>query len=317
MNERKKTGKNRSAGKPTQTGNRHRTGSPKHQGDRISSRSRRRAEEARRRRRTRLLIQGIFLGFCVCLLCFSIYQLVSIFLGYRSGDKEYEELRQYVLEEPTAPESLPDTSHVPEETQENTDTNTDASASLSVPMSRIDLDSLQEINSEAIGWIEIPDTIISYPLVQAEDNSYYLTHTFRKESNKSGSIFLEAKNHADFSDLHTIIYGHNMKNGSMFTKLKDYSSRSYLNDHPYIYIDLTDGSHCYQIFSCHEADISDNCYTIGYEHDDVYASFLESLKSSSLYDTGIDVGIDDSVITLSTCTKNGTKRFVVHAKKVY
>lgn len=314
MNERRKTGKNHSAGNTKQKEVRKKAAAPSGQGDRISSRSRRRAEEARRKRRIQLLIQGVFLGFCICLLCFSIYQLTSIFLGYRSGDKEYEELRQYVLEEPSVPGNpLPDTPAFGESGEENAE----SADSSPTPMSRIDLNALQEINSEAIGWIEIPDTMISYPMVHAADNLYYLSHTFRKESNKSGSIFLETSNSADFSDLHTIIYGHNMKNGSMFAGLKDYSSKSYLTAHPYIYIDLTDGSHCYQIFSCHEADISDGCYTIGYEHDDVYAAFLESLKSASLFDSGVEVGMEDSVITLSTCTKNGTRRFVVHAKKIY
>ncbi len=311
MNERKKNGKKYSAGKTTQKNVRKKTAAPSDRGDRISSRSRRRAEEARRRRRIQLLVQGIFVGFCVCLLCFSIYQLASIFMGYRSGEKEYEELKQYVLAEPAAP-GEPDAAV----SAEAGDADAESSDS-PVPMSRIDLDSLQEINSEAIGWIEIPDTIISYPMVHSTDNRYYLSHTFRKESNKSGSIFLETSNSADFSDLHTIIYGHNMKNGSMFAGLKDYSSKSYLDAHPYIYIDLADGSHCYQIFSCHEASVSDNCYTIGYQSDDVYAAFLESMQAASLYDTGVEVGIEDYVVTLSTCTKNGTKRFVVHARKIY
>lgn len=311
MNERKKNGKKYSAGKTTQKNVRKKTAAPSDRGDRISSRSRRRAEEARRRRRIQLLVQGIFVGFCVCLLCFSIYQLASIFMGYRSGEKEYEELKQYVLEEPAAPGD-PGTAV----SAEAGDADAESSDS-PVPMSRIDLDSLQEINSEAIGWIEIPDTIISYPMVHSTDNRYYLSHTFRKESNKSGSIFLETSNSADFSDLHTIIYGHNMKNGSMFAGLKDYSSKSYLDAHPYIYIDLADGSHCYQIFSCHEASVSDNCYTIGYQPDDVYGAFLESMQAASLYDTGVEVGIEDYVVTLSTCTKNGTKRFVVHARKIY
>lgn len=282
-------------------------------GDRISSRNRRRSKEARRRRQTRMLLQGIFLGFCICLLGFSIYQLVSIFRGYRSGDREYEELKQYVLEQPVVPEESGIVPSVSEDDEDKEETS-DPSA---LPMARIDFASLQAINPEAIGWIEIPGTIISYPIVHTTDNSYYLSHTFRKTENKAGSIFLETSNQADFSDLHTIIYGHNMKNGSMFAGLKSYSSQSYLSEHPYVFIDLQDGSHCYQIFSCHEADTSDNCYTIGYEPDEVYTTFLESLKASSLYDTGVDVDLNDSVITLSTCTRNGSKRFVVHAKKIY
>ena len=99
-----------------------------------------------------------------------------------------------------------------------------------------------------------------------------------------------ASNAADFSDLHTIIYGHNMKNGSMFAGLKNYSDQSYAEAHPYIYVDLADGSHCYEIFSAHEADATDITYTIGYRANDTYASFLDSLKTASLYDTGVEVG---------------------------
>lgn len=257
----------------------------------------------------RRLIQGILVGLCIGILLFSVWQLARIFLGYHSGDKEYDDLKeQFVLDAPVLPQEVGDIVPSGEDGE---------GEQALVPMTRIDLDALQEINPEAVGWIEIPDTIISYPMVHSTDNRYYLSHTFRKESNKSGSIFLETSNSADFSDLHTIIYGHNMKNGSMFAGLKDYSSKSYLDAHPYIYIDLADGSHCYQIFSCHEASVSDNCYTIGYQPDDVYAAFLESMQAASLYDTGVEVGIEDYVVTLSTCTKNGTKRFVVHARKIY
>lgn len=302
MNTKKNTGKSNRTGKPHAR-----------QGDRISSRSRRRSKEAARRRQKRRLIQGLILGFFACILVFSIYQLASIFLTYHSGDKEYEDLQQYVLDKPVLPEAVTGGLSSSEDSEEATD------ASL-VPMTRIDLASLQEINSEAIGWIEIPDTVISYPMVHTDNDTYYLTHTFKKESNRVGSIFVEALNHADFSDLHTIIYGHNMKNGSMFATLKNYNTKSYWQAHPYIYIDLEDNSHCYQIFSCYQADISDQCYTIGYEKDvsaEVYQQFLDHLKNSSLFDTGVEVTAEDKVITLSTCTNSGRNRFVVHAKKLY
>lgn len=275
-----------------------------------SSRNRRRQQEARKRRQIRYLLQGLFLGFCIALLIFSIWKLASIFLGYHSGEKEYEDLRQYVLEEPVSPDEV---EYAPSGSDEESGEETEPL----VPMQRIDLASLQAINNEAVGWIEIPGTVISYPLVHTSDNIYYLTHTFRREENKSGSIFIETSNSADFHDLHTIVYGHNMKNGSMFAGLKNYKKSSYYEAHPYIYIDLADGSHCYQIFSCHEAPVTDTTFTIGYAADDTYASFLNTIKGSSLYDTGVEVGVNDSVITLSTCTNDGKDRFVVHAKKLY
>ncbi len=275
-----------------------------------SSKRRKLSAEERRRRQIGLLIQGIFLGLCICLLCFSLYKLGSIFFEYQSGEKEYADLRQYLLEEPASPEDI-----IPASADGESE---DAEAEdLSVPMTRVDLPSLQEINEEAIGWIEIGGTSISYPMVYTTDNSYYLTHTFSKEKNKSGGIFVEASNEADFSDMHTIVYGHNMKDGSMFAGLKNYSKASYFEAHPYIYVDLADGSHCYQIFSCHEANTSDITYTIGFEADETYQTFLDSLKEASLYDTGVEVSQTEKVITLSTCTKSGTKRFVVHAKMVY
>lgn len=264
----------------------------------------------RKTRQTRMLFLGIALGLCICILLFSVWKLASILLGYQSGESEYKSLRKYVTEAPADPETvLADAASSEDEEGDSSD--------VAAPMTRIDLASLQELNSDAVGWIEIPDTAISYPLVHTTDNTYYLTHTFDKKSNRSGSIFIETSNATDFSDLHTIIYGHNMKNGSMFAGLKNYDTKSYAEAHPYIYVDLADGSHCYQIFSAHEADETDITYTIGYRANDTYASFLDSLKNASLYDTGVEVTQDDSVITLSTCTKNGEKRFVVHAKKLY
>jgi sortase B len=270
--------------------------------------------EARKKKQMRGLLQGLFLGFCIALLIFSIWKLASIFLGYQSGDKEYDDLRQYVLEDPVSPDEL-DPETLAEIENDEGDNESDTQTGLT--MTRIDLTGLQAINEEAIGWIEIPGTSINYPMLHTTDDAYYLTHTFNKTENKSGAIFIETLNQPDFSDLHTIVYGHNMKNGSMFAGLKNYQAQSYYNAHPYIYVDLGDASHCYQIFSAHEAELDDISYTIGYAADDKYADFLNSIKSSSLYDTGVDVDVNDSVITLSTCTKSGTKRFVVHAKKIY
>ena len=274
-----------------------------------------RKRKRRRRKRTspvRSILQGIFLGLCICLLLFSVWKLVSIFSGYHSGEKEYDDLRQYVLSEPEGTENADGTSEDLSETD-----GAEASTASSTRMERIDLASLKAINEEAVGWVEIPDTKISYPLVHTSDNTYYLTHTFKGQENKSGSIFIETSNSPDFTDLHTIIYGHNMKDGSMFAGLKNYAKKNYYEAHPYVYIDLEDGSHCYQIFSCHQADVTDISYTIGYAADDTYASFLDTLTASSLYDTGVSVSTEDSVITLSTCTNKGEQRFVVHAKKVY
>lgn len=248
---------------------------------------------------------------CLGLLAFSIFQLTGIYLEYKKGTTEYEELQKYVKEElpedgsaATLPgtdvPSMEDGEELPQEER----------------LQRVSFDELKSINSDIAAWIEIPGSGISYPVMKTDDDAYYLNHTFSKKVNSAGSIFMEALNAADFTDLHTIIYGHNMKNGSMFAGLKNYTSPSYLLSHPTVYVDLPDGTHAYQIFSCYEAEADSDSYTIGFAPDEQYAQFVQGLKDRSQYDTGVGVTVDDAVITLSTCTKSGEKRFLVHAKKI-
>ncbi len=303
--------------KKTSSTSKKRPSERKIQTDSKTSATRRRKRRRRRRKNpARSILLGLFLGLCICLFLFSIWKLATIFLGYNAGNKEYEELQQYVLSEPETPDTAASAEDASDDTSDDT-AEEETTEDVSTKEARIDFASLKAINEDAVGWIEIPGTEISYPVVHTTDNTYYLTHTFRRQENKSGAIFEESSNASDFSDLHTIIYGHNMKNGSMFAGLKNYGKKNYYEAHPYIYLDQEDGTHCYQIFSCYEADVTDVTYTVGYAADDTYASFLDSLKTSSLYDTGVSVSKEDSVITLSTCTSNGSKRFVVHAKKLY
>lgn len=258
----------------------------------------------KKRRVPIILIVALFL--CLGMVIFCGSQLAGIFLEYKEGTDEYDELRKYVEQE------VPDVSY-------NEGNSPGEGEEAEVREQRIAFEELKAQNEDVIGWIEIPDTEISYPLMQGDDDQYYLKHTFSGNKNSAGSIFVEALNKADFSERHTIIYGHNMKNGSMFGGLKEYRNASYLVDHPTIYIDLEDGTHAYAIFSCYETAANSDTYTIGFasQPDGQYERFLQTIKGRSAYDTGIEVSKNDRVITLSTCTKSGEKRFVVHGKRVY
>ena len=259
----------------------------------------------RRKKRRRVpIVLIVALVLCLGMVIYSGSQLAGIFLEYKEGTDEYDELKKYVEKE------LPDVPY-------NEDTS--AEEGEEVREQRIAFEELKAQNEDVIGWIEIPDTEISYPLMQGDDDQYYLKHTFSGNKNSAGSIFVEYQNKPDLTDRHTIIYGHNMKNGSMFGGLKEYRNASYLVDHPMVYIDLEDGTHAYQIFSCYETPANSNTYTIGFasQPDGRYEQFVQTLKNSSAYDTGIDVSKNDRVITLSTCTKRSENRFVVHAKRIY
>ncbi len=259
----------------------------------------------RRRRVPVVLIVALLLCLGVTIYCGS--QLAGIFLEYKEGTDEYDELQQYVQGE------LPEASFGDNSSEEGEG---DAEE---VREQRIAFEELKALNEDVVGWIEIPDTVISYPLLQGEDDAQYLRHTFSGKKNTAGSIFIEAENKADLTDPHTIIYGHNMKNNSMFGSLKEYHSASYLVEHPMFYIDLEDGTHAYQIFSCYETNSDSDTYTIGFGsvNDDRYGQYLQIIKGRSEYDTGIEVAKGDRVVTLSTCAKSSAKRFVVHGKRVY
>jgi len=179
----------------------------------------------------------------------------------------------------------------------------------------IDLEALREVNPEVIGWIHIPDTAVDYPIMQGEDNEYYLNNTWDGKPSSVGSIFMERKNSSDFSDYNTILYGHHMKNGSMFATVKYYADQSYWSEHPYIYVVDDSGVHRYEVFAAFEAGVTDYPYYLGFteERKQEYIDFSLSMTE---IDTGVEPGVNDRMLTLSTCTGRGTyaTRLIVQAR---
>ena len=176
----------------------------------------------------------------------------------------------------------------------------------------LNLAALRAVNPDVAGWIEIPGTELSYPIMQGVDNHYYLDHNWKQESNRGGSIFLEATCGADFSDFHTILYGHRMRDGSMFGSLRNYKEQAYWQEHPDIYVAVEGHVYRYAIFSAHESGVHDLTYRLDLVESGLQTEFLQYCASESVIDTG---GALDSehILTLSTCTGNGYRaRWVVH-----
>ena len=177
------------------------------------------------------------------------------------------------------------------------------------------LKALQEINDDVIGWIRITDTNIDYPVVKGVDNEYYLKHNVRKESSQSGSIFMDYRNQGGNRDLNTIIYGHNMRDGSMFEELTNYKKKDFFIEHPIIELTTLDGQTQWQIFSVYISNTNFNYIKTAFSNDEEYLDFLTELKEKALYDTDVDITGEDIILTLSTCTYEfNDARFVIHAK---
>ena len=181
----------------------------------------------------------------------------------------------------------------------------------------IDFEGLQAMNSDIIGWIDIPGVGISYPLLQGSNNSYYLTHMSSGEYGIHGSIFMDIHNKPDFYDSNTIIYGHNMKDGTMFAGLNAYQDFYFYQQHPYFYIYLPGYLLKYQIFSCYSGQVGSSAYTYAFGQEGAFQDFLGDILSCAAYQTSVEVKATDRVVTLSTCVNaDRNYRYLIHGKEV-
>lgn len=186
------------------------------------------------------------------------------------------------------------------------------------PDVEIDFAQLKKVNSDVIGWIYVPNTEISYPLVMGDDNQYYVNYTYNHANLSSGSIFADYRNSSDLTDQNTIIYGHNMKNGSMFGNLKKMGGQEYYEKHKYVYIYTESGVNKYKIYSAYTTTTSSSAYTYSFSSESAFQNFLNYTVRYSAITAEITPTVEDTVITLSTCTSaSNDGRFVVHAVLIY
>ena len=174
----------------------------------------------------------------------------------------------------------------------------------------VDFEGLQEINPEIYAWLEVPDTNINYPILQhgEEDQSYYLTRDMYGESNQAGSIYTENYNHKDFQDYHTVLYGHNMRNGSMFHNVRYFSEREFFDAHEALYVYMPGKILKYKTIACYEYDDRHLLGMFDFDDEEAYASYLaEIMNPRSMYSIireGVELTTEDKLLTLSTCIAN-------------
>ncbi len=166
----------------------------------------------------------------------------------------------------------------------------------------VDFDALSAINSDVTGWIYVEGTNINYPIVQGEDNSHYLHYTFSGQENRVGSIFMDYRCQADFSDRNTVIYGHRLSDKTMFTALKNYKKQSYYDAHPYYVIVTPEKKYVVEIFSGYVASVDDEAWQLNFSSDDEFSEWLADTKAKSKFKSKVTPTVNDLVVTLSTCT---------------
>jgi len=265
---------------------------------------RRKKSSKKRRRRQKLIIEKLIFITALVVFCVSAASLIKIGLGYKQGTDTYDDVFQAVVTEGD---------EGPEEETKQEAVLEDEEQELSLPY--VDLDALRDINEDSSAWIYFPNMQINYPVVHGDDNSYYLNHMIDGRSNNAGTLFVEANNSKDFLDENTIIYGHNMKNGSMFGMLKKYGKEEYYKENPSFYLFTDEGVFKYDIFSVRVVNEMSDAYMLTFSTADEYWTYIDKAFRTSMYDTETKVTADDQIITLSTCTSADTDRLIVQAVK--
>lgn len=173
-------------------------------------------------------------------------------------------------------------------------------------------ENLLKINPQILGWIAIPGTQLSFPLLQGEDNDYYLHHDIYGRESRYGAIFVDCKANLYGGESNIIIYGHHMRNGGMFGSLEEYDSRSYYEEHPSFFLFLPEEEREYEIIAVLKNDIysreKEPFQYYDYERietKEMFDKYCQGIKSHSLYDTGLTAEYGDELVTLCTCSYSG------------
>ena len=253
---------------------------------------------------------------CALIFIYAAIQLYSIFSDYKRASDEYDALAAQVVRE--LPEESTSDFRKTEDGKEGQEISIlDLPYDYDVPDYKVDLERVKEQNSDTVGWIILPDSKINYPIVKSKDNTEYLTRTFEGTEANSGAIFMDMYCPEDFNCDNTIIYGHNMKNGSMFRALNNMTDKEYFWRHHIFCIDTGKGFEEYEVISCYQTVETDlTAWKIGFESLDTYEAWLKSIVKRCNYDCA-DYDVMKKTITLSTCRgqSGGPGRFIVHLQK--
>ena len=261
-----------------------------------------RISKTRKRKKKGDLVLTIALIVAIAVFCFAAYNLFHIYTEYKKGTDEYNSIEKMAV-----------TDRDPDKEEK-----TEKDAGPKPPIT-VDFAKLKSVNPDVVGWIYMEAlTDINYPVVKGEDNETYLHTTYEKNYNFAGTIFVDYENSGDFSDCNTLVYGHNMKNGSMFGQLKKFAQdQETYNKSKYFWILTPEKNYRYQIISAYTTGVNSDTYTLFKGPGEEFEKYLQTIKGYSEIKTeDTDLTIKDKIVTLSTCTGNDATRFVVQGKMI-
>lgn len=228
---------------------------------------------------------------CSAAFAFSIYKICSILLDRQESNSEYN--------------------GIVSEAVQVEDTSAEEHAQNVMPDLKVDFDVLKDKNPDTIGWIYLPDTKINYPIVQAADNDFYLNTLFSGKKNPAGSIFADYRCN---DNTNLILYGHNMKNGTMFAPLIKYSrNKDYYNEHPTMYCAFPEGNRAVELFAGVKIkDTEVDFYPLAFSGENEFNAFVTKVKKRSNFKSEVTPEYGDRLAILSTCSyETDNSRYLV------
>ncbi len=273
--------------------------------------------------RERAIVAGMLVVFM-----FSIFKLIDYQLESRSNDQFYNQIREEKISnstnQPTDENNRTQNSTSIEtqdlttaDNEETNSTNEPVATKIPAPRFNDGFQRLLERNKDTVGWIIIPGTKINYPVVQSEDNEYYLNRNFDRNKTSWGAIFMDYRNSIDEMGRHSILYGHNMNDGSMFAGITRYAKPEFFKRNAIIQFDTLHESVQWEVFAAYETSVDFYFIQTEFRSKRDYADFLDSLVARSSVESNVLVTSDDQILTLSTCARSSDEnRFVVHARRI-
>jgi len=270
-------------------------------------------KEIKSKKRIRL-ITTVVIVVCSVTLLISAGALMYTEIKYKESSEFYNTLRQYTADQAFIPGG---NSNEQQDIHGETDGSGQPDSQGPGKYPSIDFESLREINPDIVAWLICEDTAINYPVVHGSDNSYYLTHLFDLTRNNAGCLFVDMDNSSGFMDKNTIIYGHNMSDGSMFNTLGMFKEQAFFEANPQMLLITPDATYIVELFAGFVADIQSDAWRLDFNDDTEFAAWVESVRGRSAFQSDVSVEPGDRVITLSTCTyERDNVRYILVGKLV-
>lgn len=249
------------------------------------------------RRKSNVTIKLCLLLFFGGVFIISAIMAGSIMLEQKAARDAYSDIRQQTQPYTNVTSSIKNVTE-----SANTETQTPPITENPQRAVTLDFAPLKEINTEIVAWLFAEGTSIDYPVLHTDNNSYYLNHLYTGESNKSGSLFLDYRNTGLFTERNTVIYGHHMNNGSMFSALELYKEQDFYDNHPTMQLYTPEGDYLIELICGTVEDGNYDFVQFAFVDEEAFTEYIAAQRSRSTFQSNVELSPGDRIVSLCTCS---------------